>query len=118
MYILILQKLMLDALVDLLYFPFWWYGGGSRHAFKKCLEYFKHGNEFLAPSLWLQNIFVPMFGQYDWQGRIISFFMRLFQVAVRSLGLFFWLLICLALLLFWLVFPVIIIYGIIISFRK
>jgi hypothetical protein len=32
------------------------------------------GNAQFAPGLWFLNIFVPMFGQYDWQGRSGEFF--------------------------------------------
>ena len=33
---------------------------------------------------WAKNIFVPMFGRYDWQSRIISVFMRFVNVVGRG----------------------------------
>ena len=41
----------------------------------------------MAISVWIKNIFVPMFGQNDWQSRLISIFMRSVQIVGRSIGL-------------------------------
>ncbi len=111
MYLVIIQRLILEAALDALYFPLWWYTGGVKHAAQWCLELLKKGNRALAPGLWLQNIFVPMFGQYDWQGKLVSFFMRSVQVAGRSIALVFWLVVCLALFLVWLTIPAVVVYG-------
>ncbi|MBU0546300.1 hypothetical protein KKA13_03540 [Patescibacteria group bacterium] len=111
MFIMIFQRILLEALLDLLYFPIWWYSGGLIFAFSRVKEFFFSGNAFLAPGIWLRNIFVPMFGQYDWQGRIISFFMRLVQVIFRSLALAVWGAICIILFLFWIILPAIIVLG-------
>lgn len=113
MFVLILQRLSFEALLDVLYFPVWWYTGGALRAGKWCANLFLEGNLRLAPGLWLSNIFVPMFGQYDWQGRIISFVMRFIQVIFRSIILVFWLGFCVALFFVWLIIPVVIVTGII-----
>lgn len=109
---IVLQKILLDFLLDMIYFPVWWYTGGVKFIFFKCLDIFLRGNLLLAPSLWLKNIFVPMFGQWDFQGRLISFFMRLFQVFVRFIILLLWLIFVIMLFLFWLILPIIIFKGI------
>lgn len=111
MYALAFQKIIMEAIIDLIYFPFWWYSFGSIKIAEKCFQFFKEGNARLAPGIWLANIFVPMFAQYDWQGRIVSFFMRLVQVVFRSLALIVWLVLCLALFLLWLVIPLLTGYG-------
>lgn len=118
MYLVIFGRLALEAFFDVLYFPVWWYTGGLKHAGFWCYKLLKKGNGRLAPGLWLQNILVPMFGQFDWQGRIISFFMRLAQVIGRSIALFFWLLLCLVLFAAWCFIPVIIFYGLRLSLGK
>lgn len=110
MWLLVTQRLALEFLFDFIYFPFWWYTGGLKHTLFYCFKLFQTGNEYLAPGLWLKNIFVPMFGQYDFQGRLMSFFMRIMNVLGRSLTLFFWLLIVLFILCLWLLFPVLLIY--------
>lgn len=73
---------------------------------------FKHGNNNLAPGLWLANLFVPMFGQYDFQGWLVSFFMRLVQIIARAFALALWLGVCLAFFFVWLALPVLVFYGI------
>ena len=118
MFVLVLQKLALEFLLDFFYFPIWWYTVGALRALKWCFSLFKDGNRKLAPGLWLANIFVPMFGQYDLQGRLISFIMRFFQIIARTIGLVFWLVFCLILFSVWLVIPIIIVYGIFASFRS
>ena len=94
MYLIIAQRLLFETLLDIFYFPLWWYSGGLKHAFLWCIDVLKSGNNTLAPGLWLKNIAVPMYGQYDWQGRLISFFMRLVQVIFRGLALMVWFLVC------------------------
>jgi len=106
MSLIIIQKLILDAILDILYFPLWWYTSGIKFAFKKCFAFFLAGNSRLAPGLWLKNIFVPMFGQWDFQGRIISFFMRLFQVIIRFFILLLWFAFIFVLFCFWLLVPI------------
>lgn len=106
--IIVLQRLLLDALLDLVYFPVWWFTAGAKHVLLWCIQLVVKGNRTLAPGLWLINIFVPMYGQYDWQGRIVSFFMRLIQVVFRSLALVFWILFCLSLFFGWLSLPILI----------
>ncbi|EKD44074.1 MAG: hypothetical protein ACD_72C00001G0003 [uncultured bacterium] len=118
MWLLIIQSILFDAIVDIFYFPLWWYTGGVLHSLKWCVSFFLSGNQTLAPGLWLKNIFVPMFGQYDWQGRIISFFMRFIQVCLRSIALFIWLLVCVVLFFVWLSLPVFVVIGFIMSFSK
>lgn len=34
----------------------------------------------------MKNLFTPMFGQYDWQSRIISVFMRSVNIIGRSIA--------------------------------
>ena len=111
MFFLVFQRIFIEAIFDVIYFPVWWYTGGAKHALVWCFGAFRSGNAVLAPGLWLKNIFVPMFGQYDIQGRIISFFMRLFQVIGRGIALVVWLAVCLALFGAWLVLPVLVVLG-------
>lgn len=117
MYALILQRLLAEAIFDVIYFPVWWYAGGAKHALFWCLEFFKTGNQTLAPGLWLKNIFVPMYGQYDFQGRLISFFMRSANVFGRSLVLLIWLTLAVIIFLAYLLLPGLVIYGLIYSWR-
>lgn len=100
------------ALGDILYFPFWWYTGGVKYAGGKIFNLLRFGNATLAPGIWLKNLFVPMYGQHDIQGRIISFVLRLVQIIFRGIMLFLWLTVCVALFIAWLFMPLMAIYGI------
>ena len=111
MTIIILQRLLLEAILDIFYFPIWWYTKGAAHALRWCFNLLKTGNANLAPGLWLANLFVPMFGQYDFQGRLVSFFMRLAQIFARSVALFVWFSLCFVLFLAWLGLPIIVFRG-------
>lgn len=105
MYYIILQRLCLEALLDIFYFPLWWYTKGFKKAVMAALLWVKLGNARLAPGLWLKNIFVPMYGQHDFTGKAISFFMRTVQVIFRSFVLFIFTLGCFVLVAVWLAFP-------------
>lgn len=106
MWILVLQRMILEFVLDILYFPIWWYSRGLFLAFNFCLNWIKDANLILSPALWLKNIFVPMFGQWDWQGRIMSFFMRLANVIIRTIMLWIWILVVLVVFLLWSAFPI------------
>lgn len=117
MHLIIFQKLLIELFLDIVYFPLWWYSGGVVYAFGRCRDLIVRGNFVLAPGLWLRNIFVPMYGQYDWQGRIISLFMRLVQVIARTVALLVWVAFSIVLFFVWFLIPVVIIWGLIHSVR-
>jgi len=115
MWVLILQRILLDVLLRVIYFPVWWYTGGIKYISMYCANLLRAGNDYMAPGLWLKNIFVPMFGQSDWQGRIMSVFMRLVNLIGRSIGLLFWMLIVFIIFIFWIIWPIFAVYMLIIS---
>ncbi len=117
MYALALQQVLLEIIFDLFYFPIWWYTFGMFRAARWSAGVFKEGNDLLAPGIWLRNIFVPMFGQYDWQGRIISFFMRMIQIIFRSAALIVWLFVSTCLFVGYVFIPIIIVFGILNNFH-
>lgn len=106
MWVLLAQRLALSALLDIVYFPLWWYTTGARRALLWCAARVGDANSQLAPGLWLKNIFVPMFGQSDLQGRLMSFFMRLMNVILRSIALLFWMFGVSLLFFGWILLPV------------
>lgn len=105
-------KLVSQFFLDLFYFPIWWYGEGAKRTFFACLEMIQEGNRNMSPGLWLKNIFVPMFGQTDWQGRITSFFIRLINVIARGIGIGIWICIVGILFLLWIISPAFVVFEI------
>ncbi len=116
MWLLILQRLILEFFFDFIYAPIWWYTSGLARAGRFSARLVATGNAQFAPGLWLHNIFVPMFGQYDWQGRLVSFFVRLVNVIIRSLLLILWVIFSFVVFLLWIGIPIFIIYTLIYSF--
>lgn len=115
MWILIAQRIVFDFFWHLIYFPVWWYTEGLKKAALYCLNLLRTGNDLMAPGLWMQNLFVPMFGQNDWQGRIVSVFMRFINVIIRGIGLFIWLIAVIFIFLLWFLWPIFVLYMLIMS---
>lgn len=92
--------------MDLVYFPVWWYTAGFVRVLKGARGMIAGVNQQFAPGLWIRNLFVPMFGQTDWQGRLMSVFMRLANFVARSLALVVWSLIVVGLVILWIVLPI------------
>jgi hypothetical protein len=67
-------------MIDILYFPIWWYTTGLIKRLKGFINNLNYLSRYLAIKILLANLFKPMFGQYNWQGRIISFAMRILQL--------------------------------------
>lgn len=110
----LLYTLLFDTLKDIVYFPFWWYTSGAKRVLLGCFRWIVDASHQLAPGLWAKNILVPMYGQTDWQGRLMSFFMRLVNVIGRSIGIFLWSIVVLFVFALWLALPFIIIMMVII----
>ncbi|MGE5425802.1 MAG: hypothetical protein ACM3PZ_01895 [Bacillota bacterium] len=93
----------------LVYFPLWWYGAGFiRHA-GRVWRFLKDEERALGFSVWARNWLVPMYGQSDFVGRLISFVMRTVQIIARGALLFIWALLGLLLAILWLALPPVII---------
>lgn len=110
-----LGKILADIFKDIVFFPFWWYSIGLIKTSKRLIDFVADKEKSLALFVWLKNIFTPMYGQSDWQGHLISFFIRLVQIFFRSLILIFWIIIALTAFWLWLVVPVLVIYMIIVQ---
>lgn len=111
-----LRVLVVTQIKELLFFPVWWYSKGLKKASFYCLNLLKSGWQYLAIDVWLKNIFTPMFAQVDWQGRLISFFMRLVQIFFRLIGFAVWLVIVILVFLAWLALPILIAYQLYLFF--
>lgn len=110
---MVAQRIVLDFVLHILYFPVWWYSVGLLHVARRCFHMVQTVNYTLAPGLWLRNIFVPIFGADDWQGRIVSFFLRLINVIIRGFMLCLWIACVLFLFLLWIGLPIFFVYMLI-----
>lgn len=101
-----------DLLTDFLYWPIWWYSKGLAYFMKFSFEQIFQEERKIGLVVWAQNIFKPMFAQNDWQGRIISFCMRIIMIVIKSVQLAAWILLQCILLLLYIFLPVIAIFQI------
>jgi len=106
-------KILTELVWDILYFPLWWYSRGLVKLFFSLGDFLANRQKSLALLVWVKNIFRPMYGQYDWQGMLISFLVRLVQIIIRSILMLFWLIVVGLIFIFWLVLPLLVIYEII-----
>jgi len=103
--VLAIKYLAVDIVGSFLYFPLWWYTAGAVRTGRFCVRTVRGKATEFAIAVWLKNLFTPMYGLRDWQGRIISFFMRLLIVTWYSIVLTLLSVIMLLVFLAWLAFP-------------
>ncbi|MEA3249884.1 MAG: hypothetical protein U9Q03_06070 [Patescibacteria group bacterium] len=99
-----------DLVGSVLYYPIWWYTGGTLRAARFCGGTVAGVAIALGWSVWVKNLFVPMFGQRDIASRLISFFMRLVTIVFYSVLLLLLIVVMFAVFLLWLLLPPFVIY--------
>ncbi len=102
---LIIKHFFIELFWGMIRYPIWWYSKGLVQRVKSSFDGIEYYARSLAISVWVKNIFVPMFGQRDWQSRIISFFIRIANIIIRSLLLILWMVIMIALILVYILIP-------------
>lgn len=84
-----LTKLFLSETVgSIIRFPIWWYTDGLIETVRWCMRGLRYRWQSAGLSVWLANFFVPMYGQHDLAGRLVSVVMRFVVLVGRSIGLF------------------------------
>lgn len=107
--------IVLEILKDILYFPLWWYSMGLWNFVQGIVQFLKNREKGLGLSVWLKNIFKPMYGQHDWQGILISIFMRLVQIVFRSVLMLVYFLLAVLAFIVWVILPLLIVFEIIVQ---
>lgn len=111
----LIRDVSLDIVREILYFPIWWYSVGLLRAAKFFGQRIKNAEVRLGVGVWVKNIFTPMFGQRDIAGVLISFFMRVFQIIIRTLVLFLWIILMIILFFVWVALPFFVVLGIVLN---
>ncbi|MEK7481528.1 MAG: hypothetical protein AAB633_02175 [Patescibacteria group bacterium] len=112
---LVIRRLLLDALLDIFRTPVWWYTAGLKAVAHWWIYMVRRGSASLGVLLWLKNLFVPMFGQHDWQGRLISVLVRFVQVIARGSAYVVWMSVITAFLFLWIAAPIILFLGLVLT---
>lgn len=111
----VLKRLLWETLTGPFETAVWWYTKGLATVSHWYRFMIARGNARLGVLLWIKNIFVPMYGQRDWQGRLVSVGMRIAQIIGRGLA-FVLLIVGITLaLLAWVLGPILIIMGLVSS---
>jgi len=97
---------------SVLYFPIWWYTAGLRKRYQSFWNNVKNWGRYLSLKILITNLFRPMFGQYNWQGRIISFVMRIIQLFFSSIIFLVGLIFIIIGLILWIALPIIAVAGV------
>lgn len=108
--VMTLKFVAVDLVGSVLFYPIWWYTGGLIRAVGFCGGVVAGAARNLGFSVWLKNLFVPMFGQHDIASRIISFFMRLVTIFFYSVLLLLLTLVMFGVFLLWLALPVLVVF--------
>lgn len=110
MQVLIAQKVASALVIEASTGPIWWYTAGFAHILawfrRSAVAYWQR----LCVGLWARNLLVPMYSQYDWWGRIISFLIRLAQVIARSVWYGAYLLLLALVIMAWPIAPIAVVY--------
>lgn len=93
------------TVADFFYTPIWWYTRGLGKQVRGVGGSLAVRHRDLAIDVWLKNILVPMYGQHDFTGRLISFFMRLAQIIGRIIALIVWAFLLVVWLMIWVLIP-------------
>lgn len=82
----VLDVLITEVAVSVVRFPIWWYSTGFRRVASSAVNALRYRSEEFAFGLWMKNLFVPMYGQVDLTGKIISVFMRIVVLIGRGIA--------------------------------
>ena len=87
-----IKAFFVELFGGILRWPVWWYTKGAVLTVQWAARSASNYQKTLALSVWVKNIFVPMYGTRDWQSRLISFFIRVAQIFARGVALVVWML--------------------------
>ncbi|PIR07118.1 MAG: hypothetical protein COV55_01665 [Candidatus Komeilibacteria bacterium CG11_big_fil_rev_8_21_14_0_20_36_20] len=106
-----LRALFIDLIGEILYFPIWWYSQGLKRTALYTWSSIKNTARNLSLPIMFKSLFKPMFGQYDRQGRVISFFMRILLTISRFVVFIILTIFNILVLIFWILLPVVVAWG-------
>lgn len=101
-----LKLFFTTIILDFLRFPIWWYTEGIRSVGAWAAGSIRRRETAVGLWVWAKNIFVPMYGQRDWQGRLVSFLFRVVFLVVRLFLMLGWVIWILTLTLAYCLWPI------------
>jgi hypothetical protein len=83
----LIRLFLSETFGSIIRFPLWWYTEGLIEAARWCARGLRYRWESAGIAVWVKNFFVPMYGQYDLAGRLVSVVMRFAVLIGRLIGL-------------------------------
>jgi len=110
-----LRFLLKDVIINILYFPIWWYSKGLAKVFKYVIASIKDFAHGLNIGLLFKYLLTPMYGYNDITSRIISLFVRIGHFLVLFFITIVWTIVLFVFLLAWILIPLFVIYNVLLS---
>jgi hypothetical protein len=88
--ILGIRYFFVDLIGGIALFPVWWYTRGLKKTTESAIGSVRNASAYFALGIWVKNLFVPMYGETSWQGRLISFFIRFWMIVFRGIAVGIW----------------------------
>jgi len=106
----IYKDLFLDALWQIVHFPYWWYSKGLKKAGFFCLSQIKKGWQALALAILFKNFFKSMYGERGFSAYFLSFMVRVSQIIWRVFFMLIWTAAWIIVFILWIFLPLFIIW--------
>ncbi len=87
---LVVRSILGQTLREFLLLPLWWYTKGALLVWGWIWQAIKNTSVLFGLTVWVKNLFVPMYGETGFSGRAISFFIRLFMIIGKGIGVAVW----------------------------
>ncbi len=81
------RLLIFDLAGSVAWFPVWWYSTGLLNVVRAAHSTLAYRIRSYAFAIWIRNFFVPMYGQHDLTGRLVSVVMRFVVLVARGVAL-------------------------------
>ncbi len=109
-----IKYILVEIILDVLYFPVWWYSKGLLRAVRWARNSAAfHLQRRVALRIWLRNMFKPMYGDYSKEGRIISIAFRFIILIWKLIIAGLWIIVLWILVLLWIALPAAVVYYIV-----
>ncbi len=99
------RLVLIDLVGSVGWFLVWWYTKGLKKVVLKALKTLQYRIKSYGLKIWLKNFFVPMYGQYDLTGKLVSVFIRFMVLIGRVTALAVESIIYFIGILIWIIFP-------------
>jgi len=99
------RLVFVDLIGSVFWFPIWWYTVGLKKMIDWCVEGLRYRAKQYAFGIWIRNFLVPMYGQYEWAGRLISVLMRFVVIVGRGIAIVVEGIAYFALVIAWIIIP-------------